>query len=73
MAAKSPKPIVIFNATDYDTWQRELKALDAIEPTCDLADQCGHDTAQHRQMAQDARSALQQLISVWFPNGRPKT
>lgn len=68
-----PSIIEAFTASDYDSISDSIAMLDDAMKDIAIAENCGIDCQNRRQVATDQAARLRRLQENIFPNGRPMT
>ena len=71
MAVKKPV-IQVLSGEDYDLIQSQLTQIENLPSVYDRAEECGVDCEEYRKMHEQSAARLKQILTVWFPRGRPR-
>jgi len=62
----------VLGVDDYDAMILALKGLDDVPGVIAKATSCGVNCDEYTKMLEYTRQALEAMVKVWFPKGRPK-
>ncbi len=67
------QPVVILTQAHYDAIQAALARLKGIPAVIAKARKCGVNCDEYDAMHQFATQKNQELLTTWFPKGRPES